>query len=169
MSSCRLQLSQPRAPQRQPKIGYDSGLLHDAALQSIYADMISDQSCIFHDMTEMPDSTPEALWQHYKSGLQRCADALLRRETQPRAPWISDKTWSCVQHKQDSYKAFKHAESDHEKSVLHRQYRQALNDSRRSVKSDKRAYWKGKAIALEADFAANRVHAAYKRVGLRDE
>ena len=100
---------------------------------------------------------------------QRCADALLRRETQPRAPWMSDKTWACVQSKQDSYKALKHAQSEHEKRFLQRQYRQALNDCRKPVKADKRAYWKAKAVALEADFAANRVHAAYKRVGLRDE
>ena len=41
--------------------------------------------------------------------------------------------------------------------------------ARKSVKADKRAYWKAKAGALEADFAAKRVHAAYKSVGLRDE
>ena len=117
----------------------------------------------------MPNSTPETLWQQYKSGLQRCADALLRKEDQPRAPWMSDNTWAYVQSKQDSYKALKHAESEGEKSSLQKQYRKALNDCRRSVKADKRAYWKAKAVALEADFAANRVHAAYKRVGLRDE
>ena len=47
--------------------------------------------------------------------------------------------------------------------------RQALNECKKSVKADKRAYWKAKAVALEADFAAKRVHAAYKIVGLRDE
>ena len=46
--------------------------------------MVSDESNHFYDMMDMPDGTPETLWQHYKSGLQRCADALLRRETQPR-------------------------------------------------------------------------------------
>ena len=80
-----------------------------------------------------------------------------------------DKTWACVQSKQDSYKALAHAQSEHEKRFLQRQYKQALNDCRKSVKADKRAYWKAKAVALEADFAVNRVHAAYKRVGLRDE
>ena len=82
---------------------------------------------------------------------------------------MSDKTWACVQSKQDSYKALKHAQSEHEKSFLQRQSRQALNDCRKSVKADKRAFWKAKAVALEADFAAIRVHAAYKRVGLRGE
>ena len=74
-----------------------------------------------------------------------------------------------MQRKQDSYKALKRAKSEHEKAILQKQYRQALNDCRKSVKADKCAYWKAHAMALEADFAANRVHAAYKRVGLRDE
>ena len=52
---------------------------------------------------------------------------------------------------------------------MHKQHKQALNVSRRSTNSDKRAYWKAKTVTLEVDFAANRVHAAYKRVGLRDE
>ena len=90
--------------------------------------MVSDESPHFYDMMDMPDSTPETLWQQYKSGWQRCADALLRRQIQPCAPWMSDKTWACVQSKQDSYKALKHAQSEHEKSFLQRQYRQALND-----------------------------------------
>ena len=58
---------------------------------------------------------------------------------------------------------------EHEKRFVQRQYRQALNDCIKSFKADKRAYWKANAVALEADFAANRVHAAYKSVGLRDE
>ena len=53
--------------------------------------------------------------------------------------------------------------------TLQKQYREALNGCRKCVKADKCAYWKANAVALEADFAANRVHAAYKRVGLRDE
>ena len=75
---------------------------------------------------------------------------------------MSDKTWACVQSKQDSYKALKYAESEHEKPCLPREYRQAINDCRKSLKADKRAYWNVKAVALEANFAAN-------RVGLRDE
>ena len=54
-------------------------------------------------------------------------------------------------------------------SACQKKYRQALNECKNSVKADKRAYWKAKAVALEADFAAKRVHAAYKSVGLRDE
>ena len=68
-------------------------------------------------MVGRPDSTPETLWQQYKFGLQRCADASLLREAQPRAPWMSDKTWACVQSKQDSYKALKHASSEYENSA----------------------------------------------------
>ena len=120
VSSCRLQLSQPRAGQRQPRSGYDSELLHDAALQREYASMISDESRHFYDTINLPNSTPEALWQQYKSGLQRCADALLRREDQARAPWMSAKTWAHVQSKQDSYKALKHAQSEYEKLTLHK-------------------------------------------------
>ena len=40
--------------------------------------------------------------------------------------------------------------------------------AKKSVKADKRAYWKGRAVLLKAAFAAKRVHAAYKSVGLRD-
>ena len=76
-------------------------------------------------------------------------------------------TWAHVQCKQESYEALKHAES--EKSTLQKQYKEALNFCRKSMKADKRAYWKAKAVALEADFAAYRVHAAYKRIGLGDE
>ena len=82
---------------------------------------------------------------------------------------MSAKTWAHVQSKQDSYKALKYAESMYEKSTLHQQYREALNVCRKSVKADNRACWKAKAVALEAEFTGNRVHAAYKRVGLRDE
>ena len=86
VSSCRLQLSQPRATRPRVRVGYDSGLLHDAATQSKYAQMVSDETCILSGMADLPDSTPETLWQQYKSGLQRCADAVLRTEAQPRAP-----------------------------------------------------------------------------------
>ena len=89
VGSCRLQLSQPRASQPKPRSGYDSGLLHDAAVQREYADIITDESHHLYSMVGMPGSTPETLWQQYKSGLQRCADALLRREAQPCAPWMS--------------------------------------------------------------------------------
>ena len=68
-----------------------------------------------YSMVSVPDSPPEALWQQRKSGLQRCADDLLRRPPQPRAPWMSEETWACVQSKQDFYKAMKHALSEHEK------------------------------------------------------
>jgi len=44
-----------------------------------------------------------------------------------------------------------------------------LTRKKRSVKADKGAYSKVKAFALEAVFAANRVHAAYKHVGLRNK
>ena len=134
VSSCRLQLSQPRATRSRVRVGYDSGLLHDAAIQSKYAQMVSDETCILSGMVDLPDSTPETIWQQYKSGLQHCADAVLHTEAQPRAPWISDQTWAYVQRKQNSYKALKHAESEHEKAILHKQYRQALNDCRKSVK-----------------------------------
>ena len=50
--------------------------------------MISKESHHMYSMVSVPDSPPEALWQQYKSGLQRCGDALLRRQPQPRAPWI---------------------------------------------------------------------------------
>ena len=80
VGSCRLQLSQPRTSQPKPRGGYDYGLLQDAIVQKKYAVMISDKSHHLCSMVSRPDSTPEALWQQYKSGLQRCADALLRRE-----------------------------------------------------------------------------------------
>ena len=117
VSSCRLQLSQPRASQPKPRGGYSSGLLHDAMMQKKYAVMITDELHHLCSMVGRPDSTPETLWQQYKSGLQRCADTLLRREAQPRAPWMSDKTWACVRSKRDSYKALKHALSEYEKSA----------------------------------------------------
>ena len=34
---------------------------------------------------------------------------------------MSDKTWACVQSKQDTYTALKHAESEHETAFLQRQ------------------------------------------------
>ena len=74
-----------------------------------------------------------------------------------------------MQSKQDSYKALKHALSEYERSACQKKYRQALNECRKIAKADKCAYWKAKAVALEADFATKRVHAAYKSVGLRDE
>ena len=131
--------------------------------------MITDESHHLCSMVGRPASTPETLWQQYKSGLQHCADALLRREAQPRVPWMSDKMWACVQSEQDPCKALKHALSEYERSACQKKYRQALNECKTSVKADKRAYWRDKAVALEADFAAKRGHAAYKSVGLRDE
>ena len=50
VSNCRLQLSQPRASQRQPRSGYDSELLHDAAIQSKFATMLSNESRHFYDV-----------------------------------------------------------------------------------------------------------------------
>ena len=55
------------------------------------------------------------------------------------------------------------------KSTLQKQYGIAVNDCRKLIKADKHACWKAKAAALEADLAADRVHAAYKRVGHKDE
>ena len=111
-------------------------------------------------MVSVPDSAPEALWQQCKSGLQRCADALLRRQAKPCAPCMCEQTWVCVQSQQEYYKAMKHALSEHEKATCQRQYRQDLNERRKPVRTDQRAYWKAKAAALEADLAANRLHSA---------
>ena len=55
VSSCKLQLSQPRAVQRQPRRGYDSELMHDAALQRDYASMITDEFRHFYDTNKLPD------------------------------------------------------------------------------------------------------------------
>ena len=160
VGSCRLYLSQPHAPKLKSACGYDSSLLHDADAQQKYADLISTESHhMMYSMVTVPNSPPEAVWQQYKSGLQRCADALLRKQPQPRTPWMSERTWARVQSKQDSYKAMKHALSEHERPACQRQYRQVLSECKESVK----------AAAFEADLAANRLHSAYKRVGLRDE
>ena len=85
IGSCRLQLSQPRASQPKPRGGYDSRLLHDAMVQKKYAVMISDESHHLYSMVGRPDSTPETLWQQYKSGLQRCAECFAaQRGSAPR-------------------------------------------------------------------------------------
>ena len=85
VGSCRLQLSQPRASQPKPRGGYDSRLLHDAMVQKKYAVMISDESHHLYSMVGRPDSTPETLWQQYKSGLQRCAECFAaQRGSAPR-------------------------------------------------------------------------------------
>lgn len=71
---CRLQLRQPHASQSKLRSGYDSGCLHDAAVQRKYADMTTDTSHHLHSMVGMPDSTPKTLRQQCTSGLQRCAE-----------------------------------------------------------------------------------------------
>ena len=95
------------------------GMTLDCCMMMSYkANMPAWSLMSFYDSIGKPDSTPETLWQQYKLGLQRCAEAMLRIEPQSRAPWMSDITWAHVQSKQDSYKALKNAESEHEKSCL---------------------------------------------------
>ena len=58
-------------------------------------------------------------------------------------------------------------ESEHRQ--LHTTYRQAVNACKQAVRKDKRLYWKKLAQDLDRDFNDNKIHAAYKKLGMRDE
>ncbi len=138
-----------------------------------------------------PGTQPHCTWKSYQSALTACADSLLLKEKVARQPWISQGTLELIQVKKAAFAAWKSREEydirreepgtgsrkepgtgsreESEHRQLHTTYRQAVNACKQAVRKDKRLYWKKLAQDLDRDFNDNKIHAAYKKLGMRDE
>lgn len=120
------------------------------------------------------DASAENAWQSMKLALHECADALLIEKQQPRKNWLSAKTMQLIDEKKSAYHLWlryrkegaqialkkrkeganmaliKDQEQGHQKkqSDPWQKYRATANACRKSVRQDKKTYWKEMSEAL---------------------
>ena len=84
--------------------------------------------------------------------LQRCADAMMHKDTQPRARWITDRTWAVCSISKNPTEPSSMQTFTMSKQPCASGTGNHSMTCRRSVTIDKRACWKAQAVALKADF-----------------
>ncbi len=165
VGSCKLDLRFRQARQAK-SVSYDVKLLSDDAVSKAYQCKLRQSAA---ELLDPACDDVEAIWQVYAKCLHEGAKQTIENQSRRREEWVSPATWELVQEKKQAFKRVKQCEDPVAVMGFRQQYRDALNACRKSVKADKKRYWKELADDLHSDFQAGNLHSAYKRVRLRDE
>ncbi|BDA47039.1 probable craniofacial development protein 2 at N-terminal half [Coccomyxa sp. Obi] len=176
VSECRLTFK--KSPREAKPVRYSAELMRSDDVQKEFRAAVNQQ---FDSSRHELSRSPEIAWQQFQSAMQVCGDDLLIAASQPHKPWLSARTLELIEKKQIAYRellstrkegAIMALRKDHgnEKIPLSKKkYRTAVNLCRKSVRQDKREYWRKMSEELMGDFQKNNIHSAYQRLNLRME
>lgn len=175
VSECRLHFK--RSPREAKPVRYSAQLMRSDDVQKLFGDAMKEK---FESTRDELSDNSEIAWQQFQSAMQVCGDGLLIAASEPRKPWLSPRTLELIERKQFAYRellstrkegAIMALRKEHGNENIPQQkyYRKAVNLCRKSVRQDKREYWRQSSEALMGDFQKGNIHSAYQRLNLRME